>query len=141
MAKEFIIKKGLSTSLFDEQGNCKIAQSALVENGWYLTTDTAEVYVALRQADGLLYPKKINECDAELDLESFDNRLTALENEDKLHTYGYRAGFPTEGIEGHMYVAADEQKTYIWYKNEYLLVGGGDSSYEEPDVIYGGSAD
>ena len=40
-----------------------------------------------------------------------------------------------------MYVAADEQKTYVWFNNDYLIVGTADSSYEEPEIIYGGSAD
>lgn len=73
------------------------------------------------------------------DLSSLDTRVTALEDEDKLHTYGYRAGFPDEGESGHMYVAVDEKKTYVWFNNEYIPVGG-DSGYEEPEVIYGGAA-
>jgi hypothetical protein len=133
MANEFIIKKGHSSRL------SLIAQKDLVENGWYLTTDTAEVYVALRQDNGLLELKKINECniDTDLDLETFEDRLSALEAQEKLHTYGYRSGFPTEGEEGHMYVAADEQKTYVWFNNDYLVVGSSDNY----DVIFGGTAD
>lgn len=73
------------------------------------------------------------------DLSSLDTRVAALEDEEKLHTYGYRAGFPAEGESGHMYVAVDEQKTYVWFNDDYVPVGG--SEYEEPDVIHGGSAE
>ena len=71
MATEFIIKKGRSTSLFNEDGNCRIPQDKLIENGWYLTTDTAEVYVALRSTPGDfssdLVLRKLNECDVDTD--------------------------------------------------------------------------
>lgn len=149
MATEFIIKKGRSTSLFDEDGNCKIPQGKLIENGWYLTTDTAEVYVALRSTPGDfssdLVLRKLNECDVDTDfadLESFDKRLTALEQEDRLHTYGYREGFPKVGEEGHMYVAVDEQKTYVYFDDNYLVVGEvNDEPAPAPDIIFGGSAE
>lgn len=145
MATEFIIKKGRSSALFDDSGVCRIAQEKLIENGWYLTTDTAEVYVALRSADdNLLHLKKLNECDTDndfVDLESFDDRLATLEQEEKLHTYGYRAGFPEVGEEGHMYVAVDEQKTYVYFSNGYLVIGEANDEAATPDVIFGGSAD
>ena len=139
MANEFVIKKGLSINLFNEDGTCKI-QDQLVENGWYLTTDTAEVFVALRQPNDVLELKKINDIDfnSDIDLEEFDNRLSALENEQKVHTYGYRASFPSIGDEGHVYVAVDEKKSYVWFSNEYIAI---ESGYEEPQVIFGGTAD
>lgn len=144
MATEFIIKKGRSTALFDINGNCRIPQEKLIENGWYLTTDTAEVYVALRSAeDGLCYLRKLNDCDIDnefADLESFDNRLTTLEQEEKVHTFGYRSGFPTEGIEGHIYVAVDEQKTYIFYNSQYSVIGEVNDGVASPDIIFGGTA-
>lgn len=76
-------------------------------------------------------------------LTAIDERLKALEDQESdVLTYGYRSGFPAEGEANKLYVAADEGKTYIWFNNEYLTVGGGTGSqYEEPDVIYGGSAD
>lgn len=76
MAQDFIIKKGHSSRLG------LIAQDDLIENGWYLTTDTAEVYVALRQANGLLELKKINECNIDINLEAFETRLQAFEAKD-----------------------------------------------------------
>lgn len=72
-------------------------------------------------------------------IDALDSRVSALEDEDKLHTYGYRTGFPSEGEVGHMYVAVDEQKTYVWFDDAYVPVGGSD--YEEPQVIHGGTAD
>jgi hypothetical protein len=77
------------------------------------------------------------------DIADFEARLLALEEkESDVITYGYHEGFPVEGEEGKLYVAADEKKSYVWFNGEYLAVSGSDSdSYEEPDVIYGGSAD
>lgn len=77
----------------------------------------------------------------EADLTALDVRLTTLEEESDVITYGYRSGFPTEGEASKLYVAADEGKTYVWFNDDYLLVSGGVGSYEEPTVIHGGSAD
>jgi hypothetical protein len=144
MANEFIIKKGHSSRLFE------IPQEQLIENGWYLTLDTAEVYVALRQDSGLLELKKINECNTDTDfenLESFEERLTALEAE-RTHIYGYRSGFPAVGERDHVYVAEDEHRTYIYADNRYIHIADKfdsedhDNNPETPEVriIYGGSA-
>lgn len=148
MANEFIIKKGHSSKL------SLIAQDDLIENGWYLTTDTAEVYVALRSVAGdsssPLALRKLNECDidSDLDLESFETRLQALEAE-RTHVYGYRKDFPAEGQRDHIYVATDEKKTYVFVNNQYLQIADQfdytdhDNNPETPEVriIYGGSAD
>jgi hypothetical protein len=143
MANDFIIKKGHSTRLG------LIAQEDLIENGWYLTTDTAEVYVALRQSNGLLELKKINECniDTDLDLESFETRLESLEA-DHTHMYGYRKDFPKTGEVNHLYVAADQKKTYVFTMGQYLPIADQfdytdhDNNSETPEVriIFGGSA-
>jgi hypothetical protein len=71
----------------------------------------------------------------------FEARLTALEEDSDVITYGYRLGFPTVGESNKLYVAADEGKSYVWFNDEYLPVGGAAGSYEEPEIIYGGSAD
>ena len=71
-------------------------------------------------------------------LSAIDERLTALEEDSDVLTYGYRSGFPAEGEVNKLYVAADEGKTYIWFNEDYLPVGGGD--YEEPTMIYGGDS-
>lgn len=144
MANDFIIKKGHSTRLG------LIAQEDLIENGWYLTTDTAEVYVALRQDNGTLALKKINECDIDkdLDLESFETRLSALEAE-RTHIYGYRKNFPTIGERDHIYVAEDEHRTYIYADNRYIHIADKfeaedhDANPDTPEVriICGGSAE
>ncbi len=144
MANDFIIKKGHSSRLG------LIAQEDLIENGWYLTTDTAEVYVAIRQDNGLLALKKINECDIDndLDLESFETRLQALEAE-HTHVYGYRKSFPTKGERDHMYIAEDEHRTYMFADGRYIHIADNfdsedhdnDSETPEVRVIYGGSAE
>lgn len=140
MAMDFNILRGNKDNLVDAQGNSKLPPEKLVNGYWYLTNDTAEVYVAL-EIDGVLQLKKINECDVNTDfpeLESFDERLSALESQEKLHTFGYRSGFPASGEEGHMYVAVDEEKTYVWFNNDYVVVG---VKTEDPAIIFGGTAD
>ena len=148
MANEFIIKKGHSSRL------SLIAQEDLIENGWYLTTDTAEVFVALRSVPGdmtsKLVLKKLNECniDTDLDLESFETRLQALEAE-HTHVYGYRTGFPTVGQRNHIYIANDEKRTYVFINNQYLPIADQFDYIDHDDtpatpnmrVIYGGSAE
>lgn len=144
MANEFIIKKGHSSRLG------LIAQDDLIENGWYLTTDTAEVYVALRQDNGLLALKKLNDCDIDndLDLESFESRLEALEA-DHSHAYGYKKDFPAVGEVNHLYIAADTKRTYVFTNGVYLPIADQfdytdhDDNAETPEVriIYGGSAE
>lgn len=71
-------------------------------------------------------------------IERIEERVAAIEDEDKLHTYGYRNLFPSEGQSGHMYVAVDEQQTYVWFNDEYIPVGG--TKYEEPTIIFGGDS-
>ena len=77
------------------------------------------------------------------ELVSIDERLTALESEEKVHTYGYRAGFPKNGVPGHMYVAADLKRTYVYVEGTgYVLVGAGFEEKENGDLlINGGTAD
>lgn len=76
-------------------------------------------------------------------IDSLQERVTILEErKEKLHTYGYRHLFPAPGEEGHMYVAEDLKRTYVWANNQYVLVGAG---FEETDegqlIIDGGDAD
>jgi hypothetical protein len=74
-------------------------------------------------------------------LEALGARLDKLEEaEPDVLTYGYRKGFPSTGEVGKLYIAVDEGKSYVWFDDDYLAVGGPNSNYEEPDLIYGGSA-
>ena len=77
----------------------------------------------------------------ETELAELDTRIKTLEDDSDVITYGYRSGFPPVGEANKLYIAADEEKSYIWFNNDYLPVSGTDSSYEEPDIICGGSAD
>ena len=73
-------------------------------------------------------------------LAEIDARITALEDkESNIRTYGYRKDFPLTGENGIMYISVDEKKSYIWFNDDYLPISG--DSYEEPDIIFGGSAD
>lgn len=154
MATEFIIKKGRSTVLFDENGTCRIASDKLIENGWYLTTDTAEVYVALRSvpndSNSPLTLRKLNECNTDIDfpdVESFETRIEKLES-DHTHTYGYRKDFPVVGEINHLYIASDLKRTYVYSNGSYLPIADQfdtedhDNDPDTPNlrIIYGGSA-
>ena len=150
MALDFNILRGNKANLIDDQGNILLPQDKLVNGYWYLTNDTAEVYVCL-EIDGKLQLKKINECNISADfseLESFEDRLEALEA-DRTHIYGYRKGFPTEGIRDHMYIAEDEHRTYIYADNRYIHIADSfdtedsDNNPDTPEVriIFGGTAD
>ena len=77
----------------------------------------------------------------EAELEAVNARLDALEEDSDVLTFGYRAGFPSIGENNKLYIAVDEEKSYIWFNGAYLPVSGSGSEYEEPEVIYGGSAD
>ena len=154
MATDFIIKKGRSTVLFDENGACRISQDKLIVNGWYLTTDTAEVYVCL-ELDGVRQLKKINECNTDIDfpeLESFEERLTALETaskEDNVEVFGYRSGFPTTGVLNRLYIANDEKRTYMYTTEGYIHIADQfdtvdhdeDENTPEVRIIFGGTAE
>lgn len=149
MAAEFKILRGNKDSLIDENGKSKLPEEKLVNGYWYLTNDTAEVYVAL-EIDGVLQLKKINECDIDTDfsqLDSFEERLTALEAE-RTHVYGYRKLFPTTGERDHIYVAEDECRTYIYTGSRYIHIADkfdsedDDNNPDTPEVriIFGGTA-
>lgn len=59
MATEFQILRGKKSTLIDENGVALIPQDKLVDGFWYLTEDTAEVFVCL-DVEGSLKLKKIN---------------------------------------------------------------------------------
>lgn len=150
MATEFKILRGNKGTLIDENGVALIPEEKLVNGYWYLTNDTAEVFVCL-EIDGHKVLKKINECDVNNDfpdMESFEDRLTALEAE-RTHVYGYRKDFPITGERDHMYIAEDEHRTYMFANERYIHIADNfdsedhDDNPETPEVriIYGGSAE
>lgn len=75
----------------------------------------------------------------ENEINSIIDRLDALEGYSDVETIGYRKDFPVPGTPNKLYIAADESKSYVWFNDDYMVIGGSD--YEEPTLIYGGSAD
>jgi hypothetical protein len=72
----------------------------------------------------------------EEDLEEFKDRLSVVE-EKQTEVFAHRTTFPETGLEGKLYIAVDEQKSYVWIDTVgYLCVGE-----ENPEVICGGTAD
>ena len=143
MATEFKILRGNKSTLIDENGIVLIPESKLVNGYWYLTNDTAEVFVCLAGDDGHLTLKKINDCYSDWDeirIENIENRLTALEEQESdVLTYASFDAFPVTGRSNTLYVDTSTQKSYIWINSDYTPVGGSD--YEEPSLICGGSAE
>ena len=145
MATEFKILRGNKSTLIDENGVALIPEEKLVNGYWYLTNDTAEVYVCLN-IDGHLVLKKINECDTtsdwdEVRIEDIEARLTALEDQGSdVLTYASFDSFPPQGRSNTLYVDTAEQKSYIWLDTTYVPVGGS-AEYEEPTLIFGGTAE
>lgn len=113
--------------LFDPAVNSAIKKPDVTNaDNWHKLVDISEVAALATRLSGI---------DAEL--ESLKAKVTSLEEESDVITYGYRSGFPAVGESNKLYIAADEKKSYMWFAGEYMLVSGAD----EPDVIYGGSAD
>lgn len=144
MANEFKILRGNKSTLIDENGVALIPSEKLVNGYWYLTNDTAEVYVCL-DFNGKLELKKINDCSSsewdELRIEDIESRLAKLEEQSSdVLTLTNRESFPTTGRSNVLYVDTETQQSYIWRDTEYVLVSGG-GTYEEPDVIFGGTAE
>ena len=149
MAANFKILRGRKNTLIDENGTVLIPEEKLVDGYWYLTNDTAEVFVCL-DINGKLELKKINECsENELpDFESFETRLEALES-DRTHNYGYRKDFPEVGEVNHLYIAADLKRTYVYTNGSYLPIADqfdtedhdNDPNTADVRIIYGGSAE
>lgn len=146
MAFEFKILRGNKDTLIDENGVALIPTEKLVNGYWYLTNDTAEVFVCL-DVNGKLELKKINDCSGsewdELRIEDIESRLRNLEEQGSdVLTLTNRASFPAVGRSNVLYVDTEAQQTYIWLENDYVIVSGGNGEgYEEPDIIYGGSAE
>lgn len=145
MATEFKILRGNKDTLIDENGVALIPSDKLVNGYWYLTNDTAEVFVCL-DINGKLELKKINDCSGsewdELRIEDIESRLTKLEEQGSdVLTLTNRAAFPETGRSNVIYVDTETQLTYIWLDTDYVPVGGGEGGYEEPDIVYGGSAE
>lgn len=146
----FQIKRGYKSTLLDDAGTPLIP---LDDGCWYLTLDTAEVFVALTINDSLnLY--KINE--APIDLKEFNDRFDAIEVrlddiDDRLSSfeenstsdvlsYIDRSQFPTTGALNKLYIDITENISYRWdaNSNEYIALAG--DSDIEISLINGGSA-
>lgn len=124
MADQFKIKKGLSTNLFDAQGNVLITPE---EGCWYITTDTYELYVCF---NGVLKPLG--------GVEDFETRIAALEYKTAriVRTYEERANLPTTGEVGTLYIVEDENLSYRWDEatKSYVALG------VDISIINGGAA-
>lgn len=138
----FEIKRGYKDRLMDENGSPKIN---LEDGVWYLTLDTAEVFVAI-DLNGVLGLYKINEAPG-LNLDEFNEkfdaleaRVSVLENKGEPLRFAERNQFPTIGESDKLYIAIDENQLYIFIDNEYVPIGGSSSGEIDIQVINGGDA-
>ena len=134
---QFKIKRGYKRFLIDEENNPLIP---LEEGCWYLTLDTAEIYVAINQE-----LRKLNESEIDLDIfderfGSIEERLTNLENKSEPLRFAERQQFPTVGEQDKLYIAIDENQLYIFIDYEYVAIGGSSSGDLDIKVINGGDA-
>lgn len=99
---QFQIKKGLSTNLFDSQGNLLITPE---EGCWYITTDTFELYVCF---NGVLK--------ATGQVKDFETRLKALETRTAriVKTYSTFSALPLTGEVDSLYIVEEDNISYRW---------------------------
>ena len=122
-----VSKNGLYM-LFDINCNTALkSPDVTVESNWLKIGDNSDISDLLERLSGI-----------EGEIEGIKSRLDALEKYSDVETIGYRVDFPVPGTPNKLYIAVDEKKSYVWFNGDYMPVGG--SSYEEPSVIYGGSA-
>lgn len=98
-----------------------------LESNWHKLVDITEIEKLVSRLSTV-----------ENELVELDARLSALEEDSDILTFGYRTGFPAVGELDKLYIAADEGKSYIWFNGDYMSIGG-DS--EQPEIIFGGNAD
>lgn len=142
MATEFKILRGYKDNLIDENGVVIIPESKLVNGYWYLTNDTAEVFVCL-EVDGQLTLKKINDCSENdlPDFESFDDRLTTLEsNQITIQTIEKLTDLPSVGASNIVYFIEEKNKSCIWNGHNYIWSAPETSDYTEIKIIGGGTS-
>ena len=137
---QFNIKKGLSTNLFDESGKAKIE---LQEGCWYLTTDTAELYVAL-MIEGILTLKKANDTISSFDKlsEEVAELKEELQGKASIRTITTRTHLPTTGQINIVYIIEDENRGCIWNGTNYVWTSPEQldiPDYRDIELISGGS--
>ena len=146
---DFKIYSGLSSSLFDSDGNLILAKEKRVEGAWYVTIDTVDIYIYL---NGVMNPVAANSWD-ETRISALEDTVEQLsekvlnENAVTYERYGYYdtliknvPGDPTV-----IYMVTDKNCDYIWNNEtqEYELYReynqtGGEFVVEK---IFGGDAD
>lgn len=99
-----------------------------LEENWLKIGETSDISDFADRLDGI-----------DEEIASIKDRLTALEGYSDVETVDTFSTLPVPGTENKLYVVADERKSYVWFNDDYLPVGGSD--YEEPSIIYGGSAE
>lgn len=143
----FQIKCGYKNHLIDEvSGNTLIE---LEDGCWYLTLDTAEVYVAITRNDSL-YLCKINEA-PDIDLGPLNDRFDLVENrlnnletkitESDVLSYIDSKQFPTTGSINKIYIDISSNIAYRWdsESSRYISLS---TTTEDLDIhiINGGNA-
>lgn len=75
----------------------------------------------------------------EANIEELNEKMAELEYKGSgVNVFEKRSEFPIVGETNILYVAADEEKSYVWFNNNYFALD--DDENERPDIIHGGSA-
>lgn len=104
-----------------------------VESNWVRLGGVQDTSELIEQLEGI-----------QSQLDDLDTRLSAVEgSKAEMLTYAYRTLFPAQGEANKLYIAADQQRTYVWIDGSgYVLVGTGFEETEDGHVLIdGGSAD
>ena len=124
-------KNGVYFLLDPEVKSTRGTPKVTVEDNWHKLAEISEITALANSIDNI-----------GAELLALGTRVDALEAASSdIITYGYRSGFPSVGEAGKLYVAADEGKTYVWFNDAYLPVGGSEAETPDIEIIYGGSAD
>lgn len=76
----------------------------------------------------------------EADVEDIKNDITELES-NQTESFESRDLFPEEGIVNKIYIALNEQKSYVWEASAgYICISGSSSEMPEIQIICGGTA-
>ena len=129
MATHFQIKKGPYKNLFDANGVCILPEHKLIEGCWYLTTDTAEIFVCLKdESNNTLVLRKLNE-----------TKYAPASGCGLLQVGSREDLYISERDPNTIYIVEDENATYKWFPtiNDFVCIG---RNYEEITVICGGGA-
>lgn len=124
---EFQIKKGLLSSLMNDQGVCVLPLDKRIDGCWYLTTDTTELFIG-RGTPEKFELKPLSSSSADIP-EVVDSKVSFVASIEDLPSID-----PDKET---IYVVNNENASYRWTGTTYVCMG---RDYNEIKIIDGGTA-